>query len=75
MTSCCRLVALLGNPPVFIRAERLHDQLFARELVCTPQVFTYKVPNQCALNVIAKAASAFVNLISAIGGFVAASRA
>ncbi len=65
---------LPSNPPVFIRARRLHDELFAGQLVYARQVFADKGPHQCARNVIGKAVSAFVDLICAKGGFVAALR-
>ena len=65
---------LPGNSPVFIRASRLHDELFARELECARQVFADKGPHQCALNVIGEGVSAFVDLICAKGGLVAALR-
>jgi hypothetical protein len=65
---------LPSNSPVFIRARRLHDELFAGKLVYARQVFADKGPHQCPLNVIGKAVSAFVDLICAKGGFVAALR-
>ena len=43
-----------GDFPVFIRAGRLDDQLFTGKLVYARQVFVYKGPHQCALDVIGK---------------------
>ena len=57
-----------SSSPVFIRASRLHDELFARELECARQVFAYKGPHQCALNVEGEGVRAFVDLIGAKGG-------
>jgi hypothetical protein len=65
---------LPSSSPVFIRASRLHDELFARELECARQVFADKGPHQCALNVEGEGVSAFVDLIGAKGGLVPALR-
>src|SRR5712692_10547689 len=58
---CCRssLVVLPGNSPVFIRARRLHDELFARKVVYARQVFADKGSHQCALDVIGELVSGF----------------
>ena len=63
-----------GNSPVFIRARRLHDKLFAGKFVHPRQVFADKAPNQCAFDVKDEVVSGFVNLIRAKGGLVAALR-
>jgi hypothetical protein len=49
----CRgsLVVLPSSSPVFIRASRLHNKLFARELEGARQVFADKGADQRALNV------------------------
>jgi len=59
---------------VFIRARRLHDQLFAGELVYACQIPANKGTHQCALDVIGEGMGAFVDLVSAEGGFVSALR-
>jgi hypothetical protein len=51
------LVMLPGNSPVFIRARRLHDELFAKKLKYARQVFADQGPNQGPLDVIAKIAT------------------
>src|SRR5260370_41380404 len=53
-----KLVMLPGNSPVFIRASRLYDELFAREIEHARQIFPDKGPHQCALNAIHDAVSA-----------------
>ena len=65
---------LPSNSPVFIRARRLHDQLFARHVVYARQVFADKGPHQRTLNVIGEAVSAFVDLVCAKGCLVTALR-
>jgi len=65
---------LPSNSPMFIRASRLHNELFTRELECTRQVFADKAPHQCDLDVESKGVGAFVDFMCAKGGLVAALR-
>ena len=44
-----KLVTLPGNSPVFIRASRLYDELFAREIEHVREIFADKGRHQCAL--------------------------
>src|SRR6266571_9304193 len=69
-----RSVMLPSNSPVFIGARRPHDQLRARQLEPARQVLAYEAPDQCALDVIREAVSAFVDLVSAERGLVSALR-
>ena len=63
---------LPSNSPGFIRARRLHDELFAGKFKYACQVFVDKGPHQGTLDVKGEVVSAFVDLICAKGGLVAA---
>ena len=64
---------LPSNSPVFIRASRLHDELFARELERARQVFADKGPHERAFNMEGKGVSV-VDLVRAKRGLVPALR-
>ena len=68
------LVMFPGRSPVFIRARRLHDKLFAGKFVYARQVFADKGPNQRAFDMKDEVVSRFVNVVRAKGGLVAALR-
>jgi hypothetical protein len=64
------LAVLPGNSRVFVRASRLHDELFAGKLVFALQVFADKAPRQRTLDVKAEVVRGFADRICAKGGFV-----
>jgi hypothetical protein len=59
---------------VLVRSRRLYDELVARKLVCAQQVFADKAPHQCSIHVKSEGMRAFVDVISTIGGLIAALR-
>ena len=62
-----------SSSPVFVRASRLHDELFARELECARQVFADKGPHERAFNMEGEGVSV-VDLVRAKRGLVPALR-
>ncbi len=65
---------LPGNSPVFIRAGRPHNELFAGELEYALEVFANKRPHQCAFDMISEIVSRFVDPVCTEGGFISALR-
>ena len=65
---------LPGNSRVFVRASRLHDELFAGKLVFALQVFADKAPHQRTLDGKGEVVRGFVDRICAKGGFAAGLR-
>src|SRR3954467_7664443 len=62
------------NPPMFVGAGRLDDQLIAGELVQTLQVLPDQTANQRAFDMERPGLRAFVDVVAAIRGFVSALR-
>ena len=63
-----------GDFPVFLRANRLHDELIARELEGARQVFADQRPHQCAFNMEGEGVSALIDFVHTKSGFIAALR-
>src|SRR5260221_4143368 len=63
-------VVLPRDPPVFVGARRLHDQLSARQLEQARQVLADEAPDQRTLDVKRELARGFVDLVSAERGLV-----
>ena len=56
---------------MFIRTSRFHDQLGCLRIRCARQSLADQSPDQRALDMKSESVSAFIELVSAIRGFVA----